>query len=118
MLRLILEPNRLFPESMKKPAKKSPKSKRAPAPLKPEEIKALRLKWGFSQAVFGGLCGLSASSAANVVSKWEAGDVAPAASVHKLLRAYEGGYRPPEWPSTGAALDPRSPDYDRRRIPR
>lgn len=64
--------------------------------MTPAEFREARHSLGLDQAQMAAMLGYGAGSR---VSEVEGGKRRPAESVVRLLRAYLGGYRPPDWPA-------------------
>ena len=66
-----------------------------PEEMTPAEIKALRKKFGMTQAKLAAILGYGSKTR---IAELEAGTFAPGPAVIRLLRAYLEGYRPRDWP--------------------
>lgn len=64
----------------------------------PQAIVEARRKLGLSVTEFGIMLGYSPPSANRMVRYLECGDKALMGCQQRLLEAYLGGYRPPDWP--------------------
>ena len=63
--------------------------------MTPAEIAAARATLGLTQAQLAAVMGLRGQP---TVSEWERGREAIGGSNVRLLQAYLGGWRPPDWP--------------------
>ena len=66
--------------------------------MTPSEFKAIRVGLGLTQAELAVLLGYAHRNGVSILESVASGRLVPP-TVERLMRAYEAGYRPADWPA-------------------